>query len=68
MSEFCHCDQILVNNFNRTKGSERSLPRAGTIDSGLVLWRRFVTWVYVVKLLISLQVGSRVKVHRKRSW
>lgn len=35
MSEFCHCDQILVNNFNRTRGSERSLPRAGTTDSGL---------------------------------
>lgn len=35
MSEFCHCDQILVNNFNRTRGSEHSLPRAGTTDSGL---------------------------------
>lgn len=68
MSEFCHCDQILVNNFSRTRGSEHSLPRAGTVDSGLVQRQSFATWEYVVKLLRSLQLGSREKVRRKRSW
>lgn len=59
---------VTVNNFSRTRGSECSLPPAGTVDSGLVLRQSFAKWEYVVKLLRSLQLGSREKVHRKRSW